>query len=220
MEKKIEKLKALLATKRAGFASLLYTSKSSGEVARHTLILGSNYIRQVERSLLDLSIRLPEFSGIDLLAANELIQSFENTIENFAIGQSNSAYTKADVYDPVFDPQGEKIQGIKVHKTDGSLELSGLSHRKIVIVPGMFKTVKSAPKTIAKAILRKSLPVGRWKTFAIESFHEVKMIGDFLVFDEKEDCQNSPEFESTETAKQIAISVLESAPFEVPIQTL
>jgi hypothetical protein len=125
-------------------------------------------------------------------AALELLLSFRNTIENGKVGKKNDAYTKAETYTSIG-------KGITQHVKDGSFELSGLAHAKTVIVPGVFKAVKSAAKTILKAKIRAQLPVARWRTLSVENFAYAKLRGNTIVF---------------ETAQSLAIEILDvSAPF-------
>jgi len=140
------------------FASLTYTAKESGETARHTVLLGFNYRTAVEKSLLELEISFPSLSGIEAVAAEELIESFRKTLNG-----TQDAYTKADIY------ADTAVPGLKVNTNDNSLQLFGLVQSKVVLVPGVHKVVKSADKTIAKNKLRKSLPIGKFREYALDS---------------------------------------------------
>lgn len=144
------------------FASLTYTAKGTGEVARHTVILGASYTACIEKSLAALS--KARFScPVKRQAQAELVASFNETLAKHAIGQQNSAYTKAETY------VSTDIAGVKLNTVDGSLKLFGLTVGKVVIKPGTYKSVKSAPLTIAKNTLRKRLPVGKFREYAIEA---------------------------------------------------
>ena len=151
----------------ARFASATYLAKSSGELARHTLIIGANYGKVVADSQLALSLvdlaQAAEESKLPLsvfeLAKAELEKSLTDSATGF-----NPAYTKNGLYRTV-------SEGVKVSLNDGTFELAGLQHAKRVIVPGFYPTVKSAPKTIAKNILRKMLPLGRYRTLALDAGH-------------------------------------------------
>jgi hypothetical protein len=160
------------------FASITYTAKESGETARHTILLNSDYLKQVEASKLEVELRLPTLTdATEIQAANELIASFQNTIDNAALGKSNDSYTKSGVYLPVGD-------GLKLNLNDGTLELSGISIQKTVLVEGVHKKVNSKPLTIAKNKIRRELPVGKFRTFALDkgAVELVKVNGETLEF--------------------------------------
>jgi hypothetical protein len=144
----------------AKFASLDYTSKDSGERARYTVILGFNYRNCVEKSLAELRETRKSLSGIDAIAADELLASFTATLDG-----TQENYTKADTY------LDTDVPGIKVNSTDGTFQLFGLVHTKTVIEPGIHRVVKSAEKTIRKNALRKALPVGKFREFALDVGH-------------------------------------------------
>lgn len=155
------------------FASLTYTAKESGEVARHTVLLGFSYRKALENSLLELEIQRPSLTGIDAIAADELLESFKKSLDG-----TQDGYTKAHVY------ADTAISGLKVNTNDNSLQLFGLTHSKVVLVPGVYKVVKSAEKTIAKNKLRKELPVGKFREYALDagSIHAARVNGEVIEF--------------------------------------
>ena len=155
------------------FASLTYTAKESGEVARHTVLLGFSYKASVEKSLLELEILRPTLTGIDAIAADELLTSFKKTLDG-----TQDGYTKGHVY------ADTAVKGLKVNTNDDSLQLFGLTHAKVVLTPGTFKVVKSAEKTIAKDKLRKQLPVGKFREYALDSgaIHAARINGECIEF--------------------------------------
>jgi hypothetical protein len=155
------------------FASLTYTAKESGETARHTVLLGFSYKTSVEKSLLELEIQRPSLTGIDAIAADELLESFRKTLDG-----TQDSYTKAEIYTDT------AISGLKVNTNDNTLQLFGLTHSKVVLVPGFHKVVKSSEKTIAKNKLRKSLPVGKFREYALDSgaIHTARINGEVIEF--------------------------------------
>ena len=155
------------------FASLTYTAKESGEVARHTILLGFSYRKAVENSLLELEISRPNLTGIDAIAADELIASFKKTLDG-----TQDGYTKAETY------ADTAISGLKVNTNDNSLQLFGLTQSKVILVPGFHRVVKSAEKTIAKNKLRKGLPVGKFREYALDAgvIHAARVNGEVIEF--------------------------------------
>lgn len=177
-------IKAVAANKGNRFASLTYTAKESGEVARHQILIGFSYHNSVERSLEELKQKTFEVGSIEAQAQAELIASFEKTLAAHELGQQNPDYTKGDAYETV-ELDGQLVNGIRYNKNDGSFKLFGLSVAKTVIKNGVFKFVKSAPLTIAKNKMRKELPVGKFREYAVEenALATAKMNGEVLEMD-------------------------------------
>ena len=161
----------------ARFVSFTYRAKESGELARHVLILGADYENTLRASVLELNAMLPSLKGVDAVAGVELAQSLAKSIACLVTGTRNDDYTKADTYLPI-------CQGIKAHKLDGSLEVAGLSHSKVVLEAGTFKTVNSSAKTIAKAKIRKALSIGKYRTFCLDAgtLESVRISGTEITF--------------------------------------
>lgn len=172
------KFSALVAN-GARLASITYRAKDSGELARHTLIMGADYQKVVEDSLLEFQLQLPELKGVEAIACLELIESAKNTLSNMEKGEENDAYTKKGMYFPI-------CPGIKILEKDMTAEIQGLAHAKKVIEPGEYKKVNSSPKTIAKNNLRKASKWGKLRTFSIDLGHleRVKINGEELVIGE------------------------------------
>ena len=143
------------------FVGFTYAAKSSGEIARHVLRVGVNYERVLRSSLLALKLRASTFTGLEIQACAELAQSFETSLAAMAEGKENPNYTKKGLYTSLGN-------GLKMFH-DGTLEISGLSHSKVVLREGVFPHVNSRPLTIAKDKLRKQLLVGQWRTFALDA---------------------------------------------------
>lgn len=169
----IQFISALGGIQSCRFASITYTAKESGETARHTVLLGFSYRKAVEKSLLELEIQRPSLSGIDAIAADELLESFRKTLNG-----TQDGYTKEGIY------VDTAISGLKVNTNDDSLQLFGLVQSKVVLVSGVHKVVKSSEKTIAKNKLRKELPVGKFREYAIDAgaIHAARVNGEVIEF--------------------------------------
>lgn len=169
----VELISALGGIQGCRFASFTYTAKGSGEQARYSVLLGFNYRAAVEKSLLELEIARPSLSGIDAIAADEMMASYKKTLAG-----TQDAYTKAEIY------ADTSVKGLKVNTNDNSLQLFGLVENKVVLVPGNHPVVNSAPKTIAKRKLEKQLPVGKFREFAIDNgaFHSARINGEVIEF--------------------------------------
>jgi hypothetical protein len=146
----------------ARFVGVTYQSKSTGEVARFVLLVGVNYDEVVKASITELEIQRPNLRGIDLQACDELLASFNATLEAHKVGEENPDYTKAGMYATI-------TKGIKINLNDNTLEIAGLVHSKVVIHEGKRKKVKSRPLTIAKNDLRGACRIGKWRTLALDA---------------------------------------------------
>ena len=163
------------AIKSASFASLVYRSKSSGELARYRIQVGVNYLNMLEKSLLE--CRLLDLNDIDnpnglplRLAKAKVLKSLRKSILAHKRGGQSEDYTKRGVY-------SHDGKGITTHKKDESIEVHGYKHSKITLEKGMFKSVKSRPLTIAKSLIEKRLPKSKWRTFSFENVDQAKLAG-------------------------------------------
>ena len=124
-----------------------------------------------------MEIESAALNGLDKQAADELLNSFVASLNG-----TQENYTKQEIYADVTDSSGKTVQGIKRNINDNSLQIFGLLHSKVQITPPTIedKPVKSRPLTIAKNKLRKELPVGKFREFALENLNVVKLNGETL----------------------------------------
>ena len=147
---------------KAQFVSFTYRNKKANELARHTLIFGASYRKQIEDSITALEVLWPTFvTPLQIEAAKELLTSFRATLAAQDRGEYNPDYTKKMAYIDI-------TQGLKFNITNRTINVSGLAHSKVVLEEGIYKPVKSAPLTIAKNEIKGGLPVSRWREFVIE----------------------------------------------------
>jgi len=71
-------------------------------------------------------------------------------------------------------------EGVKVHNETGKLYIYGYRESKTVLKEGTYKTVNSAPLTIAKNELKKLLRTGKFVNFALEVGNTLKLNGETL----------------------------------------
>lgn len=155
----VNALKRIAQTTACRFASITYKAKETGEIARHTLMLGVNTERAYKRDLSLYRRKVSKLQGIESIACNELIDSLS---ESLALGiGNNTAYTCKDVYQPL-------APGIKQHKETGDVYVNGFSLRKKVLEAGVYKKVNSSEKTLAKNKLRKLGKMSRFRQFIIK----------------------------------------------------
>lgn len=167
-------LSELTQTKSARFVSFTHQSKSSGEIARHTIRFGASIENAYRADLAKLEKLKPALAGVALEACNELIASLRESLEK-GIG-NNSAFTGADTYVSI-------AKGIKAHKETGEIYVSGFSRSKVVIEKGAEKVTKSSAKTIEKNKLRRLLLSGKFRQFALPATLSARVNGKELVFE-------------------------------------
>jgi len=165
---------------KAQFVSFTYLSKGHDELARHTLIFGASYRKQIEDSITALEVLMPTFvTPLQIAAAEEVMKSLRLTIASHDRGEFNPDYTKKMAYIDI-------VQGLKFNITNRTINVSGLAHNKVVLKEGVYKPVKSSDLTLAKKDVRDKLPVSRWREFIIEPQHleKAKLQGNIFVLNE------------------------------------
>ncbi len=143
------------------FVGVTYRSKSTGELARHTLILGADYKELTRKSMEEITRMLPTLTGLPLQAANDLLVSYSKSLLAMDTNTEHPDFTKAGLYESI-------CPGLKVSRADGTFELCGLSHTKKVIEAGVYKTVNSKPLTLARQAIEKQLPRSKYRTLALD----------------------------------------------------
>ena len=166
MENIIAKLEKRIANlKGSQFASLTYLSKKYNELSRYTVILGFSYHKLVEKSVVELEILIADnkdkWTALEKQAADEVMSSFQKTLESHSRGEQNDDYTKKDQYIPV-------ANGININTVDNTVQLFGMIQSKVVLQEGVYPVVNSKPLTIAKNNIRKQLSISKFREFAID----------------------------------------------------
>jgi len=172
-------ISGIAGIKGAKFVSFVYTAKGTGEVARHSLILGASTENLYERDLEALEALRPTLTGIALVACDELIASRRESLEK-GVG-NNSQYVHGAENADTYAATG--IKGLMIHKETGHLHVRALTHGKTVITPGTYKTVKSSEKTIAKNAISKELPSERIRQFDLGLVTRARLNGETLELD-------------------------------------
>lgn len=162
----------------ARFASFVYRSKETGELARYVVNLGVDYGKMYRSDAATLRDLLPSLSGIYEEAATALLKSLELSLSK-GIG-NNPFYThgpeQGDTYATV-----DGIPFAKLNTNDNVLHVVGILHRKEVIEAGEYKEVNSRPLTIAKRTLEKAhLKRGKFRQFRFDNIRTAKLNGEVL----------------------------------------
>lgn len=165
-------------TKGCRFMSFTYQTKSTGEIARHTLMIGVSYLKACEDDLLELQLRLRNARGIEAIVISGEIASKEETLLAAKEGRFHCNYKKPGLY-------REVCPNIKISINDFTTELWAFRHTKKILVPGIYKKVNHRPETIIKNNIKKDLKTGFFRTYCLEPDYALtaKINGEVLEFD-------------------------------------
>ncbi len=173
--------KQIAQIKGCQFVSFDYLSKKRGELARHVLNVGFNYHRAVEKSVTELEILISEntdkWTDLQKQAAANVMASLQKTLASHAKGEQNPDYTKKGQYIPFSN-------GLNVNTTDNTIQLFGLSHSKVVLVPGPEEPDTRRPLTKAQDAIKAQLTVGKFRELALDEsqVESVRVNGNTLEF--------------------------------------
>lgn len=179
---------------RAQFITIHKYANNFGELSTHSLSWRISYSNAIEKSKTILQNYKPSvedcigkpytISHVEQ-ALGELLESFRDTIEMGA--GNNPRYTNANTYDKVVDKFGKPIPGVMVHKEQGVLHLTSVYRlQKIIHVPGVYPTVNSALKTLAKDDLRAKLPLRKFGQFKLDLGKFEKMVVNKITLTEED----------------------------------
>jgi len=158
-----KKIDAINQSNRPVFIGITYTSKGTGDTSRYVLNLNVSYLNAVAKAIQELScVDRSTLSGLEIEALDNVLASYQNTLEKAAIGEKNDAYTKKDVYLDI-------VPGLKMSLNDYSLELHAMLISKKVLVAGEEKKpTVSRPLTIAQDKFKKGLSVSKYRSFCLD----------------------------------------------------
>lgn len=164
------------------FASVLYRSVDTRELARYSLLIGVSYENAVDRDL-EFLYKLKKYKPygdantpaalVHIQAVDELINGLERSKSKF-----NQTSNAADIYTNI-------CNGIKKHKETGVFYLWGFIQQKTVINPSTApsKSVQSKPLTIEKNRIRRKLHTDSYRQFKIDNIGTVKINNQTLVLE-------------------------------------
>lgn len=145
--------------KGARFASFLYHSKDSGEIAIFTVLLGINIDNAYRRDL-KIVEEIPVTTPAQKQAKEETIKSLKNSLLRHSQNLSNDNYKLKGLYVKL-------TKGVRFNQNTGDILLDGFLINKEVIKPGEFKPVKSSEKTLAKKTFAKKMKCRRFRNFIL-----------------------------------------------------
>jgi hypothetical protein len=141
-------------TKSAQFCYLRYKN-SADEVSTYKLLLNTNFMNMYKDDLVTIKNFVPE-TEIEEKAKSELQTSIEKSIDTEFQHSKNPTKNMTSIH-----------KSIKIHDEKDEMYLHCVSLEKKVIIPGTYKTVNSAEKTIVKNRIKKSLKQSKIRFFKI-----------------------------------------------------
>lgn len=154
--------------KGATFVNLTYTN-AQGETSLFNVTLGADTGSMYQKDIEILTEKLADktLSDLERLAATELLASRQKSLLN-GIGSGRESN---------FVPVVGAV-GVSINPDTGDVLLRGKVNSKTVVTAGApTKPVKSAPKTLAKQAIEKSLPSSKLRTFKMSSIEAVNIKG-------------------------------------------
>lgn len=161
-----------------------YESKTSGEIAKYTINLGISIQTAKEQDFEKLKNckiltlkKLSKESDIPMdiftTAWDELLTSAEKNLSENIEDRTAQSKAQTGAYVTI-------TNGLKLCKATMELHIFGQFHSKETIKKGIYKEVKSAPKTIAKNMIKKELDMrtDKFRNFVLNNIETVKMNGE------------------------------------------
>lgn len=144
-----------------------YTNRF-GEIANHTILIGSNRESCKMRDLEKLKAELPKLDGVKREACEELIQSLLKPSKTRSDAQKD-AYTHI-------------VNGVKVHNESGRIYIYGRHMAKEIIAKGVYPNVNSRQKTIEKRKLEKDLKLENclYREYGVDRISQIAILGTVL----------------------------------------
>ncbi len=185
----------LAKCKGAKFASFTYTNRE-GEKAVHTLILGADTRALYEKDIATVEVMRSDIAtahasgslsdaefALQTQACNEILASLAVSLSG-GIGNNpayaHSADARGEGNETYVHVEG--VEGVKIHRESGELYVQGLSERKVVLIAGTYKEVKSRPLTLAKKAIDKGLRRGKIRQFKLSEVSSARLNGETLEF--------------------------------------
>ena len=114
-------------------------------------------------------------------ATDAVLASWRKSLAAHRNNEQSEDYPKRGLYAPVHDADGAILKGITRHQKDGSLEVHGLAHAKLVLEAGDENTTKNRALTVAKQHIQNRVGiVSRWRTLALENVTRMRRNGDTI----------------------------------------
>ncbi len=163
---------AIASIQGVKFIGVTYRAKETGELARHTLIIGADYKELTRKSMEDITRMLPTLTGLSLQAANDLLVSYSKTLLAQDTNTEHPDYTQAGIWESLCPGLRAEVlardEAGKPSVWGDKIQITGLSHAKRVLEAGTYKSVNSKPLTLARKAIEKQLPRSKYRTLSVE----------------------------------------------------
>ena len=158
------------------FLTLRAYRNEASEIANYSVAFHFSYENALKKSIefLEETTLIPDgiiprsLNDVEKQAKAELLASFRTSLAKGA------ASPELEERDPTFTyfkgDDGEYIKGVKYHDGKDELYLYGLVVHKRILMPGVYPPKKRRLLTVAKDKLRYLTPVGKFRSFKINSF--------------------------------------------------
>jgi hypothetical protein len=166
LENTLRGIKALVTAKTikgTSFVGVRGYENSKGEISNQTLLVGFNYANMLKKDfeklvMLDIKTVIEKYGKeVTMAAYKELLTSLAKLT---ATEQEKEELTKKG--DSTMNRSNGQTdafitlaKGIKQHKETGKIYVTGLGVAKTVLAEGVYPTVNSRPKTLAKKEIKK-----------------------------------------------------------------
>jgi hypothetical protein len=149
------------------FLTLRGYRNEASEIADYSIAFHFSYENALKKSIEKLAA-LDLQTALEKQARSELIDSFARSL---AKGAGSPELEERDpTYTYFKGDDGNYIKGVKYHDGKDELYLYGLVVHKRVLMPGLYDKKNRKELTIAKDKLRYLTPVGKFRSFKINSF--------------------------------------------------
>lgn len=166
------------------FASVLYRSVDTGELARYSLLIGVSYENAVTQDL-EFLYRLKRYNPYSAMASDIGLLKIHNQAVDELIASLEKSKSKLTQTSNSPDVYINICNGIKKHKETGVFYLWGFVQQKTAIKPSVktSKPVQSKPVTVEKDRIRRKLHTDSYRQFKIDNIGTVKINNQTLVLE-------------------------------------
>jgi len=190
LENTLKGIKAIVSAKTikgTSFVGVRGYENSKGEVSNQTLLVGYNYVTMLKNDFetlkkVDIKSIIEKYGKeVATTAYSELLTSLAKLT---ATEEEKEALTKKgdstmNRSNGQTDAFTTLAKGIKQHNETGKIYVTGLGVAKTILVKGVYPTVNSRPKTLAKKEIKKlaNLKNDKIRRFTFTSIDTLKLQG-------------------------------------------
>jgi hypothetical protein len=174
----IGKLVAIISQiKTPSFVRILnYTNDKAGEVSNYTINLGVKY-ENAKQSDAEFLLDTENIKNVDFGSEVVKAASVEAWNEMLESRLAPTAKTQAQS-DGQSDAYVTLCPNVRLHIAEQRIFIYGFVVKKDVLVEGIYKSVNSSAKTLAKRKIEKHLKATQFRQFAFDKLQSVKVKGE------------------------------------------